>query len=96
VAPRQLLARVLANLKGIYWQREQWEKVVAVINRLLALTPGAGAELRDRGLAWTRLGEVRRGLADWERYLREFPSAADHEQVKGELRRVRHNLARLN
>jgi regulator of sirC expression with transglutaminase-like and TPR domain len=67
-----------------------------VINRLLALTPEAGAELRDRGLAWTRLGEVRRGLADWERYLREFPSAADHERVKGELRRVRQNLARLN
>jgi regulator of sirC expression with transglutaminase-like and TPR domain len=96
VTTRHLLARMLGNLKAIYWRSGQWEKVVAVVNRLLALMPEAGAELRDRGVAWSRLGEVRRGLADWERYLREFPSAPDREQVRDELRRVRQGLARLN
>ncbi len=60
------------------------------------LNPAAGSEWRDRGIAWSNLGEVARGLADWERYLTELPHAADHEQVKGHLRRVRHKLARLN
>lgn len=96
VTNRQFLARMLNNLKVSYWRREQWDKVVPVIDRLLVLDPAAGGELRDRGFALSNQGEVARGLADWERYLTDFPNALDHEQVKGQLRRVRHRLARLN
>jgi regulator of sirC expression with transglutaminase-like and TPR domain len=96
VTNRQFLTRMLTNLKVSYWRREQWDKVVAVIDRLLVLDPEAGGERRDRGFALSNQGEVARGLADWERYLTDFPNAPDHEQVKGQLRRVRHRLARLN
>ena len=96
VTNRQFLTRMLTNLKGSYWRREEWGKVVAVIDRLLLLNPTAAGEWRDRGIAWTHQGEITRGLADWERYLTEFPDAPDHEQVKGHLRRMRHKLARLN
>ena len=96
VTRRQFLARMLANLKGIYWQREAWDRVVGVIDRLLVLDPKAAGEWRDRGVAWTKLGEIRRGLVDWERYLTEFPNAADHEVVKGHLRKARQKLAQLN
>jgi regulator of sirC expression with transglutaminase-like and TPR domain len=96
VTRRQFLARMLANLKGIYWQREAWDRVVGVIDRLLVLDPKAAGEWRDRGLAWSNMGEVRRGLVDWERYLTEFPNAADHEAVKGHLRKARQKLAQLN
>jgi regulator of sirC expression with transglutaminase-like and TPR domain len=96
VTKRQFLARMLANLKGIYWQAEAWDKVVRVIDRILVLMPGAGGEWRDRGVAWHSLGDLHRGLADWERYLTDFPEAPDREQVRAELRRVRQKLARLN
>jgi len=96
VTRRQFLARMLANLKGIYWQREAWDRVVGVIDRLLVLDPKAAGEWRDRGLAWSSMGEIRRGLVDWERYLTEFPNAADHEAVKGQLRKARQTLAQLN
>ena len=96
VTRRQFLGRMLANLKGIYWQREAWDRVVGVIDRLLVLDPKAAGEWRDRGLAWSNMGEVRRGLVDWERYLTEFPNAADHEAVKGHLRKARRKLAQLN
>jgi regulator of sirC expression with transglutaminase-like and TPR domain len=96
VTRRQFLARMLSNLKGIYWQREAWDRVVGVIDRLLVLDPKAAGEWRDRGLAWSNMGEVRRGLGDWERYLTEFPNAADHEAVKGHLRKARQKLAQLN
>jgi regulator of sirC expression with transglutaminase-like and TPR domain len=96
ITNRQFLKRMLANLKGAYWRREHWQKVVGVIDRLLVLSPEAGGEWRDRGLAWSGLGDVIRGLADWERYLTEFPNAADHEKVKREFRRVRQKLAQLN
>ena len=93
---RQLLTRMLANLKGVYWRQEAWDKVVRVIDRMLALNPTAAGERRDRGAAWSNMGRLERGVADWERYLTEFPDAADHEQVRGQLRRVRQKLAQLN
>ena len=96
VSGRHLLTRMLANLKGAYWQRQEWDRVVGAIDRLLVLDPKAASEWRDRGVAWSNLGEVRRGLGDWERYLTEFPDAEDHETVKGHLRRARQKLAQLN
>ena len=96
VSGRQLLTRMLANLKGAYWRRQEWDRVVGAIDRLLVLDPKAAGEWRDRGVAWSNLGEVRRGLGDWERYLTEFPDAEDHETVKGHLRRARQKLSQLN
>jgi regulator of sirC expression with transglutaminase-like and TPR domain len=96
VTKRQFLARMLNNLKGAYWRREAWRKVVAVVDRLLVLTPEAGGEWRDRGMAWTNLGEWAQGLADWERYLTECPDAPDHEKVRTQFRRIRQRLAQLN
>ena len=96
VTQRQFLRRMLSNLKAIYWQREAWERVVGIIDRLLVLDPRVAEEWRDRGLAWSNLGEVRRGLVDWERYLTEFPDGADHEAVKLQLRQARQKLSQLN
>lgn len=96
VTQKQFLARMLANLKAIYWKRQAWDRVIGVIDRLLVLDPKAATEWRDRGLAWSNMGEVQRCLLDWERYLTEFPDAADHEAVKGHLRKARLKLAQLN
>src|SRR4029450_4171449 len=93
---RHFLTRMLANLKGIYWRQEAWDKVVRVIDRLLALDPAAAGERRDRGTAWTNMGRLERGVADWERYLTEFPDAGDHEQVRTPPRRARQKLAQHN
>jgi regulator of sirC expression with transglutaminase-like and TPR domain len=93
---RQLLARMLNNLKGIYWRARAWDRVVAVEDRLLRLDPGAAGERRDRGSALVAGGEYGRGLADWERYLADRPDAPDHDEILGRLRRLRRRLAELN
>jgi regulator of sirC expression with transglutaminase-like and TPR domain len=96
VGNRQFLTRMLANLKGIYWRTEQWEKAARVSDHLIVLDPAAGTERRDRGIALAKAGHYQRGLADWERYLTEFPKAPDHTEMRGHLRRVRQKLAELN
>jgi len=96
VTKRQILIRMLGNLKGIYWRREDWGRTLAVIDRLLAADPTLVAEVRDRGTALTKLGDYRRGLADWERYLTERPQAPDAEALRSHLRRARVMLAALN
>lgn len=96
VSRRHFLARVLTNLKGVYWRREAWDKVVRIIDRLLLVSPAPGGEWRDRGVAWSKLGNLGQSLADWEHYLTEFPNASDHDEVKTQFRRLRQKLAQLN
>ncbi len=96
VGNRQFLTRMLANLKGIYWRSEQWERAARISDHLIILDPACGTERRDRGIALAKAGAYQQGLADWERYLTEFPDAPDHEEMRGHLRRVRQKLAELN
>jgi regulator of sirC expression with transglutaminase-like and TPR domain len=96
VGHRQFLTRMLANLKGIYWRTEQWDKAARLSDYLIALDPAAGTERRDRGIALAKAGQYQRGLVDWERYLTDFPDAPDNAEMRGHLRRVRQKLAELN
>jgi regulator of sirC expression with transglutaminase-like and TPR domain len=96
VSKRQFLARLLNNLKGVYWRREAWPKAVAVLDRLLVLAPEAAVLRRDRGTALNHMGQHLRAAADWEAYLTRCPGADDYEEIRGSLRKAREQLARLN
>ncbi len=96
IPKRQFLVRMLNNLKAVYWRREDWGKALAVTDRLLAADPTSMTEVRDRGTLLAKLGDVARGLAEWERYLTECPEAPDAESLRGHLRRARLQLASLN
>ena len=93
---RQVLARMLQNLKPIYMSRAEWPKSLEVVERLLILEPDARDHIRDRGSILVKLGHLHRGLADWERYLIRHADAPDAENVRRQLRRVRQGLAALN
>ena len=96
VTKRQMLARMLVNLKGMYVRREEWMKGLDVIDRLLVLDGEGSAHVRDRGSLLIKLGHLLHGAAEWERYLNAHPQASDGEKVRRELRRVRQRLATLN
>jgi regulator of sirC expression with transglutaminase-like and TPR domain len=66
---REILARMLRNLKEIYRTQMDWPRLVAVENRLLVLLPQAWEEYRDRGLAQAELGQLGPALRDLELYL---------------------------
>ncbi|MBI4636677.1 MAG: tetratricopeptide repeat protein [Candidatus Rokubacteria bacterium] len=96
VSKREVVERMLRNLKRVYVQREAWEKALAVIDRLLLLAAPAPVHLRDRGTVLMKLGEFHRGAAEWERYLTRYPHATDADRLRGQLKRVREALASLN
>jgi regulator of sirC expression with transglutaminase-like and TPR domain len=93
---RQILIRMLRNLKTCYAQRESWEQTLAVIDRLRLLDPESPTHLRDHGTVLVKLGRLYEGAADWERYLVAFPQAQDAENFRRELRRIRQELAARN
>lgn len=93
---RQIIARVLRNLKGIYREKDQPERMLQVLNRILVLTPGASAELRDRGYVYQRLEAFRAALQDLTAYLEREPDAADEDDVRARLVDLKAACAKLN
>ena len=78
VGNRELIARMLRNLKAIYLRRNDHSRALSIIGWLLALSPEAAHELRDRGLVHYELGDYDRALDDLRGYLdRVAPDGED-------------------
>jgi regulator of sirC expression with transglutaminase-like and TPR domain len=93
---RQILARVLRNLKGIYREADKPERMLEVLNRVLVVSPGASGELRERGYLYRRLECWRPALQDLTAYLEREPAAADLEEIRAVLVELAARCARLN
>ena len=76
--PRDVLARMLRNLKEIHRSAQDWPRALAVAHRLVILLPHAWDERRDRGLVFAELGQYPQAVEDIEAYLRHRPDAEDH------------------
>lgn len=87
--PREILARMLRNLKEIHSTAEDWPRLLRVLNRLIVLLPHAHEERRDRGLAWAELGQTDKAADDFEAYLRHRPDADDRNAMAEQLARLR-------
>jgi regulator of sirC expression with transglutaminase-like and TPR domain len=75
--PRDMLARMLRNLKEIFRSQEDWHRMLQVLERLVVLLPEAWDERRDRGLVHAELGHVHEALQDLRQYLESVPAAPD-------------------
>ena len=74
---RDILARMLRNLKEVHRNGEDWSRLKKVLDRLVVLLPEAWEERRDRGLVAARLGAVESAAADLALYLERAPHAPD-------------------
>jgi len=93
---RQILARMLRNLKGIYRETDKPERMLDVLNRMLVVSPDASAELRDRGIVYQRLECYRAALQDLKDYAEREPDAPDQDDVRVRLMELSALCARLN
>jgi len=82
VSSRQLLTRMLTNLKFIYLNRKDLSRALAAVERILLLFPDAPMELRDRGLLYYQLGYLSNASQDLEIYLAMLPNAADADAIR--------------
>lgn len=74
---RDVLARMLRNLKEIFRSQEDWPRMLQVQDRLVVLLPQAWSERRDRGLVHAEMGHVHAALQDLQVYLEAEPTAPD-------------------
>jgi len=94
--PREILVRMLRNLKALYFERADWELALGVQQRLVILLPEDIAERRDRGMAYANLECPQAALRDIEDYLERRPHAQDASMLRQLLPKLRDAARRLN
>ena len=80
-SPRDIITRMLRNLKQIHASQQDWPRLIAVQDRLIVLQPQAWSEYRDRGLAHASQGNFRPALADLEFYLASAQGVEDRGEI---------------
>jgi regulator of sirC expression with transglutaminase-like and TPR domain len=79
---KDILVRLLQNLKGIYLNARDDARALAAIERIIMIRPNAFDEVRDRGMLLARVGRVEEAIVDLQRYLSSMPDATDATRVR--------------
>ena len=96
VTAGDILRRMLANLRGVYVEREAWAKARGVMEYLIVLDPETPGHVRDYGTILMKEGNFARGAALWVEYLTLEPNAPDAKRVTAQLTEIRRAIASLN
>ena len=80
---REMLVRLLVNLKSIYLNVRDHGRALAAVERIQLIRPIAPGEIRDKGVILARLGRREEALEQLEVYLNVAPGASDTERILG-------------
>jgi regulator of sirC expression with transglutaminase-like and TPR domain len=85
---RQVLTRMLNNLKGIYIQADDYVRALRIVELITLISPWDLDEVRDRGLLRFRLAQYDESIPDLEAYAHYGPPGPEIETVRDALRRI--------
>ena len=94
--PREILVRVLQNLRAVYQERNDMPRALSAMDRLLVLAPENARGLRERAQIRERLGGAQGAAADLEKVLELEPNASDAAALRAKVRRLRDASRLLN
>jgi regulator of sirC expression with transglutaminase-like and TPR domain len=95
-SPRQILARLLSNLRAIFAQAENPARTLQIVEKLVVLQPNSPDLLREAALLAYRQKSYQRAARFLEAYLHQFPSGRGTEQLRTYLNEVESIVLRLN
>ena len=94
--PREILVRMLTNLKQLYLRARDFGRTLACCERILLLIPDSPTELRDRGLLFEKLECFAAAAQDLERFLKQVPDDETAPAIRDRLRALRSRPQRLH
>jgi regulator of sirC expression with transglutaminase-like and TPR domain len=94
--PKDMIERVLRNLKAIHLRDEDNARALRVVDLLVALAPDSAEDLRDRGVLYASLDCYGRAATDLEPYLALSPRTKDAEELAARVAELKFKAARLN
>lgn len=96
VSNKQLLARLLGNLKYIYVFKGDYVRALSTCDRILLLVPHSAIERRDRGAVHLQLKHYTHALRDLKAYVALAPQASDVSRIQRQIQQIRQMIALLN
>lgn len=96
VSHKQLLTRMLNNLKLIYIKADDYQRALSICERILLLAPNAPSERRDRGIIHLHLKHYARALRDFSAYVELAPEAEDIHEIRQQIKAIRQIISMLN
>lgn len=96
VGSRDILSRMLQNLKGIYTARTDFVAAISIVEKLILLNPSDARQVRDLGLLHYYAGHKLKAIGCLGRYLSHFSDAEDAQIVQHNLRAILEQVARWN
>ena len=93
---REILSRILRNLKNIFFDREDYRRALDCVNFALVIAPGASSEIRDRAYIHDQLQHIRAAIQDYEEYLMLSPDTDDTRLIRNRLADLKQSEQRLH
>ncbi len=93
---RQILTRVLNNLKTVYLSTRNFRRALTTADMVLVIHPQSAEDIKQRAFLRYSMGMQRLAIEDLEEYLKISPSASDAEEVKQMCCSVRRMMAMMN
>jgi regulator of sirC expression with transglutaminase-like and TPR domain len=104
VSKKQIVMRMLQNLRGAYWRAKDWPRTVETLDMLiLGFSAGPTVDAAEmapafklRGLLRLELKRYQDARADLEKYLHLQPDASDRPEIISQIEAIHRWLARVN
>jgi len=93
---REILVRMLRNLKAIYLRSRDLNNALAIMGWIVMADPENAIEVRDRGLVYQELECFRAAMSDFERYMELDPNGSDRDDIRRKLIELQRSVSLLN
>ena len=93
---RQILWRMLNNLKDIYVKGQVIERCLSIVDMMLMVDSEDVIQFRDRGLLRMQLRQFDGAGRDFEHYLQHSPDAEDREEIETHVKELKRIRAMMN
>lgn len=96
VTRRQMLTRMLNNLRSIYLSQRDFRRAVQVVDLILVIYPRSPEDMKQRAVLRYNLNDYRGALSDFEEYIKMSPDASDAEEIRQTALSLRRSMAMMN
>jgi len=96
VTRRQMLTRMLNNLRAIYLSRRDFRRAVQAVDLILVIYPRSPEDVKQRAALRYNLNDYKGALNDFEEYVKMAPDASDAEEIRQTALGLRRSMARMN
>jgi regulator of sirC expression with transglutaminase-like and TPR domain len=96
IGRKELLVRMLRNLKLIYAQQDDDVMLFKTIHWILTLQPDASAERSERAMLYEAMGNPSRAVKDWQRYIAHIDDHKIAAKIRARIKNLEKQQSRIH